>query len=242
MFPGMDPATLQKLFGYLFAGGSQEGGGISPSTPPGVPYVPQTGALPQSTQAAPQDVTPMPVEPPPGPKLQMPTMDSFRAALGMSPQSSSPMMSPTGGVPSPGVTGMGGSLGEALEPQPAPGTPMPMARPPGLGAPGSGAGGGGRPGYFGGSPETNPNLKPQAGAAPQPQDIAKMLQGIKTPQGPDVVKPSTPAAPQMKAPGASELLQLLSALGMGAGRSTRMPTTLGQALELKPSAWGGMYG
>ena len=168
-------------------------------------------------------------------------MADARSVFSRSPPQPDPMMSPTAGVPYPQVP-TPTSLGEALQPAgpPAPPPPMPMARPPGLG----GGGGGGSPGYFGGSPATNPNLKPIGSpAAPAgPADIGKMLQGIKQPQGPDVVKPSTPAAHQTKAVGNSELLQLLQALMPGTSRGMRMPTTLGQALELKPSSWGGIYG
>jgi hypothetical protein len=140
------------------------------------------------------------------------------------------------------------SLGEALQPQPLPeqlvprpepGVPVPQPRPP-MPAPQPAQG------YYGGSPETNPNLKPITGAGGQqqrsPQDISKLLGGIKQPQGPDVVKPSTPAAHQTRAIGPSDLMALLASIGMGGHRSQRMPTTLGQALELKPSSWGGIYG
>jgi hypothetical protein len=235
----MDPALLallQRMWGG--GGGGDLGGGATPgfggsAVPFGTPSagVP-TGGIP----ASPQDVSPMPVEPPPGPRLQMPTMDSLKSAIGLGGGGPSPMMSPTGGVPYGGPSQTMSSLGEALQPQPAPGTPMPMPRPPGLGmAPPPTPPTGGVP-----TPQPRPPGAPQSPAGGQ--DIAKMLQGIKMPQGPDVVKPSTPAAHQTKAVGNSELLQLLQALMPGTSRGMRMPTTLGQALELKPSSWGGIYG
>jgi len=87
-----------------------------------------------------------------------------------------------------------GSLGEALMPQTSSWNADAMARPPGLGAPGSG-----RVVVVGLAilvevRRTNSNLKLKLEQPQQPQDMRKMLQGIKTPQGPDVVKPSTPAA------------------------------------------------
>jgi hypothetical protein len=232
----MDPtllALLQRMWGG--GGGGDIGGGAAPGFGgSGVPYgTPSAGVPTAGIPAAPEDVSPMPVEPPPGPRLQMPTMDSLKGAIGLGGGAPNPMMSPTGGVPYPQVP-TPTSLGEALQPAPppAPPPPMPMARPPGLGmAPPTG-----------GVPTPQPRPPGAPGATPPGQDIAKMLQGIKQPQGPDVVKPSTPAAHQTKAVGQSELLALLSALGGGGGRSMRMPTTLGQALELKPSAWGGVYG
>lgn len=235
----MDPTLLMQLFQTLGLGGGGAGGVGQPTVPPGslgVPYTAPTMALPQSTQAAPEDVTPMPVEPSPGPGLRMPTMADARSALSRSPPQPDPMMSPTGGVPYPQIP-TPTSLGEALQPQPA---PMPMPRPPGMGS----VGGGGE-GVLGTNIPTPQPRPPGAPGATTPgggQDIAKMLQGIKVPQGPDVVKPSTPAAHQTRAIGPSDLMALLASLGMGGHRSQRTPTTLGQALELKPSAWGGMYG
>lgn len=239
----MDPQLMMQLFSALGLGG-QGGGGAPPPTPGGfggspVPYgTPSAGVPTAGVPASPQDVSPMPVEQS-GWRPQMPTMDSFKSALGMSVPPPSPMMAPTGGVPNAGVSGVGmapTSLGEALEPQPAPGTPMPQARPPGLGQP--------QAGNYGGSPATNPNLRPidSPAAAKGPMDLAKILGGIKQPQGPDVVKPSTPAAHQTRQIGPSDLMALLTSLGMGGHRSQRTPTTLGQALELKPAAWGGIYG
>lgn len=240
----MDPAFLMQLYQALgLGGGATGGGGVPGSGTPGfggsgVPYgTPSAGVPTAGIPGAPEDVSPMPVEPPPGPGLRMPTMDSFKSAIGLGGAGPSPMMPPTGGVP---FGNPSQSLGAALEPQPAPGTPMPMPRPTGLGAP---AGGGGTRGNYGGSPATNPNLRPIGSpAAPQgPADIAKLLGGIKQPQV-DVVKPSTPAAHQTRAIGPSDLMALLASLGMGGHRSQRTPTTLGQALELKPSSWGPMYG
>lgn len=240
----MDPTLLMQLFQTLGLGGGGGGAGtvVPPTTAsPGVPYGAATMALPQSTQAAPEDVTPMPTEQPPAPGLRMPTMNDVTSMFSRSPPQPSPMMSPTSGVP---YGNPAQSLGEALQPQPAPGTPMPMSRPPGLGLGTAGGTGPGSPGNYGGSPATNPNLRPIGSPATPagPADIGKMLQGIKMPQGPDVVKPSTPAAHQTRAIGPSDLMALLASLGMGGHRSQRTPTTLGQALELKPSAWGGMYG
>lgn len=243
---------MEELLQMLFGGGQGAGaalggpgaGGVPAPTMPGagnpnpglsgspVPYGAETAALPGSVGPAPQDLGPSP-----GSGGPADTMTQLRGALGVG-QPGTPMMPGSQPVRYQAPTM---SLGEALQPAPPPSaTPMPISRPPGLGAGGAGA----TPGNYGGSPETNPNLKPVGSPATKtpPVDLTKLLSGIKPPARPDVVKPSTPAAPQMKAPGASELLQLLSALGMGGSRGMRMPTTLGQALELKPSAWGGVYG
>lgn len=255
MFPGMDPTTLMSMFSMLFGQGGQGGGGaqggaMPPLAPqPPIPNIAEAGALPQSVQPGIQDQGPTvgsggpaqrysgPVDPTQSP------MNMIRQLFNSQPTGPS-SMSPTGGVPFPnGPNGpQPSNIGEALEPSPgtpAPGIPMPMARPPGLGAP--------MPGNYGGSPETNPNLRPiggPAGAQPGkgPMDIAKLLGGISKPSGPDVVKPSTPAQPQRGQMGASQLMAILQSLMPGMGRGMRMPTTLGQAMDLKPSAWGGMYG
>jgi len=224
MFPGMDPTTLMSMFSMLFGGpggaggGGAQGGAMPPTA--GIPNVAGAGAMPMSTGAA-------PMPPSMDPTTGMPTGDPA-----MPPNA--PPMSQSPGVSYPQSQAMTG-IGDALEPKPAP-VPMPMARPPGLGQ--------GTPGNYGGSPETNPLLKPIGSpATPKPPlDIAKLLGGITKPAGPDVVKPSTPAQPQRGQMGQSELMQLLQALMPGAGRGMRMPTTLGQAMDLKPSAWGGVYG
>jgi hypothetical protein len=228
MFPGMDANTLMQMFGMLFGGqggGGAQGGAMAPQ--PAIPNVAGAGALPMSTDAS----------------AMQPSMDSttgMPTGAPPMPPNAAPMSARPGVNYAPQTQTMN-TLGDALEPRPAPGIPIPQPRPADLGA--------GTPGYYGGSPETNPNLKPMgstAGAGGQtsraPMDIAKLLGGIKQPTGPDVVKPSTPAAPQRGQMGGSELMSLLQALMPGIGRGLRSPTTLGQAMELKPSAWGGIYG
>lgn len=239
---------FSTLLGMLFGGGGGAnaalggvggGGAIPPVSPAfgGSPIsdVAATAALPASVGPAPQDQGPM-MGGPGG------DMTQLRGALGVG-QPGTPMMTPS---PAPSYQGVGGlpaaqppaTLGEALQPA---GSGPPGYTPQGPELPGSG-------GYYGGSPATNPLLKPTGTAAPGgqqqrgPQDIAKMLGGIKMPQGPDVVKPSTPAAPQRQAVASSELMNLLTALFGGHARSGRMPTTLGQSLEGRPAAWGGLYG
>lgn len=142
-----------------------------------------------------------------------------------------PMMASAGMTPPP-ETGFAPS-----------GTPLPTPRPSDLGSAMEPS-----PGYYGGSPtgpNANPNLIPigsPGGQPGAPMDLAKVLGGIKAPPPPDIVKPGQAAAPQTRQIGSSELLGLLQSLMPGLSRGLRMPTTLGQALELKPPQWGGMYG
>lgn len=95
------------------------------------------------------------------------------------------------------------------------------------------------PGYYGGSPATNPNLKPVDSAAPATpagSGLVNALKGVTVPKPPDPQKVSTPAAAR---PGTAiktgELLQLMQLLGGGGGGSAaansyQLPSTLGAAL------------
>lgn len=95
-------------------------------------------------------------------------------------------------------------------------------------------------GNYGGSPETNPALKPLAGG-PQTQPgagnaLTNALRGVVVPKPPDAQKVSTPAAPRPTAAiKGGELLQLLELLNAssnaGAGnQALKLPSTLGGAL------------
>lgn len=77
----------------------------------------------------------------------------------------------------------------------------------------------------------------QAQAAPQAggfdaSKLTKALSGVQAPKSPDVVKPSTPAAPQMRAIQSGELLALLQSLGAGRAQAAARPVTLGGTLGI----------
>jgi hypothetical protein len=70
-----------------------------------------------------------------------------------------------------------------------------------------------------------------AAAAAKGNPILDSLRGVTAPKPPDVVKPSTPAAPQLRPIQAGQLFQLLNELGNPRLAATR-PTTLGGALGI----------
>jgi hypothetical protein len=85
---------------------------------------------------------------------------------------------------------------------------------------------------IGASLEPQPAVTDQAqGGMASPADkFAKMLQGVKAPPAPDVVKPSTPAAPRLSPiRGGNDLIQMLMLLGAANPRAQQ--TGLGQQLR-----------
>lgn len=80
-----------------------------------------------------------------------------------------------------------------------------------------------------------PTMAPNTGAPGMPglQQGLKAFQGLAQPKPPDVVKPSTPHQPAIKAIESGQLFELLAKLGMqgGAGAPKMPPINLSQLLR-----------
>lgn len=92
-------------------------------------------------------------------------------------------------------------------------------------------------GPYGGSPATNPNLKPLSGAPPGANvgnALTNALRGVTVPKPPTPQHVSTPAAPRPSAAIHSgelqQLLQMLSVAGRANQGGLQLPSTLGAAL------------
>lgn len=111
--------------------------------------------------------------------------------------------------------------------------PLPRARPPMDIRPEAVQGG-----FYGGSPETNPNLAPVGGAAPKGPDLLKTLQGIKAPPAPDVQRVSTPHPLAGRTPPNNpQMMQMLLAAMQG-GAGDVKPMTLASAIPGIPTRRG----
>lgn len=142
--------------------------------------------------------------------------------LSTNPEGAIPALA-QGGVEPPDVTG---------------GTEVPLPRPrPGVGDPLDIRPPAARPDFYGGSPETNPNLRP-IGSPQGGPDMLKALQGVKAPPPPDVQKVSTPGVISGRAPTANpQMMQMLLAAMQG-GAGDVKPMTLAGALPGVPTRRG----
>ncbi len=209
----------------LLSGLGGSGGGMSPTG--GVPYGTDMGAPPPTQQVGPTAPTPM-MSPTGGVPFQQPPIPS--------PQ---PMMPPSPGVPYTTQEPPNGGIVPSTTPLDANGRPVPSLgaslEPRATGSPA------GLPVQAGESESTMPpGARPASGlasvAAPMGTSIgdriAATLRGVQAPPPRDVVKPSTPAAPQMKSIQAGQLFALLDQLSNPAytQMTPQRSTTLGGAV------------
>jgi len=148
-------------------------------------------------------------------------LDALLTMFGLAPAGASGMdesgFIPQGGAPMVDETGMVPGLGDSSVPIPLPRPPQASgpigpSTPPGVGAPQG----------------PMPSGTPQAGG----DRLLAALRAIQAPKPPDVVKPSTPAAPTLRPiqSGLGDLMSIMGGPGSGQASPYKLPPTLLAAL------------